>query len=101
MRRTPQAQHRRSLEFRNVRNAGHNAADTDPLTWSVEPTALGISSITMTAATAADDSGVEYSFVNVTDASHNTDCRTVLYLWTPDWITTRLTHTKFVQETRV
>jgi hypothetical protein len=44
----------------------------DPLTWSVEPTALGISSITMTAATATDDSGVEYSFVNVTDESHNT-----------------------------
>jgi pectin methylesterase-like acyl-CoA thioesterase len=44
----------------------------DPLTWSVEPMALSISSITMTATTATDDSGVEYRFVNVTDANHNT-----------------------------
>ncbi len=43
----------------------------DPLTWSVEPNAMGISSITMTATAATDESGVEYGFVNVTDANHN------------------------------
>jgi pectin methylesterase-like acyl-CoA thioesterase len=45
----------------------------DPMTWSVEPTAQGISAITMTASTATDDSGVEYFFKNVTDPNHNSD----------------------------
>lgn len=43
----------------------------DPMTWSIEPTAQGISTITMTASTATDDSGVEYFFKNVTDPNHN------------------------------
>jgi pectin methylesterase-like acyl-CoA thioesterase len=43
----------------------------DPLTWAVEPCATGLDSIAMTATTAADISGVEYYFTNVTDANHD------------------------------
>ncbi|MEN6386476.1 MAG: pectinesterase family protein [Phycisphaerales bacterium] len=43
----------------------------NPMQWSVEPHALSISSITMTAVTAIDASPVEYKFTNVTDGNHN------------------------------
>ncbi|GAG48401.1 unnamed protein product, partial [marine sediment metagenome] len=38
------------------------APDPNPLTWSVEPYATGTTSISMTATTATDDSGVQYYF---------------------------------------
>jgi hypothetical protein len=41
------------------------------MTWAVEPNATGIDTITMTATTAADISGVEYFFNNITDPNHN------------------------------
>jgi hypothetical protein len=44
----------------------------DPMEWSLEPEAVSKSSITMTATTATDDSGVEYKFINVTDTNHST-----------------------------
>jgi hypothetical protein len=47
------------------------APTPNPMTWAVEPNATGISSITMTATTATDISGVEYFFANVTDPNHN------------------------------
>ena len=43
----------------------------DPMTWSVEPYALGSTSISMTATTASDISGVEYYFANITDSIHD------------------------------
>ncbi|MGB5718017.1 MAG: family 16 glycosylhydrolase, partial [Gammaproteobacteria bacterium] len=52
------------------------AADTivpvpNPLTWSVLPYATGDTSISMTATTALDASGVEYYFANLTDPAHD------------------------------
>ena len=52
------------------------AADTtvpvpNPLTWSVLPYATGETSISMTATTALDASGVEYYFANLTDPAHD------------------------------
>jgi hypothetical protein len=47
----------------------------DPMTWASEPNAISSSSITMTAATAIDDSGVEYYFTNITDQNHNSGWR--------------------------
>jgi hypothetical protein len=41
------------------------------MTWAVEPNATGIDTITMTAVTATDISGVEYFFANITDPNHN------------------------------
>jgi O-glycosyl hydrolase len=49
----------------------YNPPDPDPMTWAVVPTATGPSSITMTASTASDISGVEYSFECVTGGGHN------------------------------
>ena len=43
----------------------------DPMTWAIEPNATGIDTITMTATTATDISGVEYFFANITDPNHN------------------------------
>ncbi len=43
----------------------------DPMTWAAEPNATDANSITMTAATATDTSGVEYYFTNITDQNHN------------------------------
>ena len=43
----------------------------DPMTWASYPTATGPSSITMTASTASDESGVEYSFVCTAGGGHN------------------------------
>jgi murein tripeptide amidase MpaA len=57
-------------------SATTNAPDTtipDPctMTWETEPAATGSSSISMTATTATDDSGVEYFFDCTTDGSHD------------------------------
>ncbi len=43
----------------------------NPLTWSVVPHATGSTSISMTATTASDISGVEYYFACITDAAHD------------------------------
>ncbi|MBN1765731.1 MAG: hypothetical protein JW860_10775, partial [Sedimentisphaerales bacterium] len=45
--------------------------DPNPMTWAQAPQATGTDSITMTAATASDDSGFEYYFNNVTDPNHD------------------------------
>lgn len=47
------------------------APSPDPLTWAVSPAADGTQEITMTASSAADDSGVEYYFNNITDPTHD------------------------------
>ncbi|MGE9271645.1 MAG: hypothetical protein ACQKBU_12645, partial [Verrucomicrobiales bacterium] len=49
------------------------APTPDPLTWEVEPTGLSPSTMTMTATTATDESGVQYYFTNesVPDGSHD------------------------------
>jgi GH35 family endo-1,4-beta-xylanase len=43
----------------------------DPMTWASYPTATGPGSITMTATTATDESGVQYSFVCTAGGGHN------------------------------
>jgi GH35 family endo-1,4-beta-xylanase len=43
----------------------------DPMTWATEPYATGPSSIAMTATTATDESGVEYSFVCTAGGGHD------------------------------
>jgi autotransporter-associated beta strand protein len=43
----------------------------NPMTWEVPPTALSTSSITMTATTATDDSGVEYYFACIAGGGNN------------------------------
>jgi GH35 family endo-1,4-beta-xylanase len=43
----------------------------DPMTWSSEPATSGESSIVMTATTATDESGVEYSFVCTAGGGHD------------------------------
>ena len=53
--------------YSTTKSATTNAVDTtapspDPMTWSTEPYATGASSISMTATTATDASGVEYYF---------------------------------------
>jgi len=57
------------------------AADTivpvpNPLTWSVLPYSTGDASISMTATTALDASGVEYYFANLTDPAHDSGWQT-------------------------
>lgn len=47
------------------------APTPDPMTWVSQPAATGIDTITMTATTAHDSSGVEYFFANITDPNHN------------------------------
>lgn len=47
------------------------APSPDPLTWSSEPAAASTTSITMTATTATDVSGVEYSFECTSGGGHN------------------------------
>jgi hypothetical protein len=49
----------------------HEAPAPDPMTWATPPKATGISTITMTASAAADRSGVQYFFANITDPNHN------------------------------
>ena len=43
----------------------------DPMTWASAPQATGSTSISMTATTASDISGVEYYFACITDADHD------------------------------
>ncbi|MHC4498486.1 MAG: fibronectin type III domain-containing protein, partial [Planctomycetota bacterium] len=43
----------------------------DPMTWASVPVATGPNSISMTATTASDASGVEYYFANLTDPNHD------------------------------
>jgi hypothetical protein len=43
------------------------------MTWAVEPNATSFDTITMTATTATDISGVEYFFANITDPNHNSE----------------------------
>lgn len=43
----------------------------DPMTWASPPEMVNSSTITMTATTATDDSGVEYYFENTTDPNHD------------------------------
>jgi hypothetical protein len=45
----------------------------DPMTWSVQPHAVGTDSIEMTASTATDFSGVEYRFICTFGAGHSSD----------------------------
>jgi hypothetical protein len=59
-------------EAASAMTADDNAAPMpNPMSWAAQPSATGTDSITMTATTASDLSGVEYFFANVTDASHN------------------------------
>ncbi|MFT5857404.1 MAG: hypothetical protein ACI8XO_004665, partial [Verrucomicrobiales bacterium] len=48
----------------------------DPLSWASVPTSAGPSSITMTATTASDSSGVEYYFENLSDPAHDSGWQT-------------------------
>lgn|GEM_PF-787037 len=49
-----------------------NAAPSpDPMTWDMAPTAAGLYSITMTATTASDESGVEYFFACTAGSGHD------------------------------
>jgi len=47
------------------------APTPDPMTWAEAPQATGSTSISMTATTASDSSGVEYYFACITDAAHD------------------------------
>jgi hypothetical protein len=57
----------------------------DPSAWAIAPNAINSSSITMTATTATDISGVEYYFANITDPNHNSN-----WVASPTWIDTGL-----------
>ncbi|MHC4866973.1 MAG: hypothetical protein ACYTEX_23090 [Planctomycetota bacterium] len=48
-----------------------NAPTPDPMTWATVPYSTGTTSISMTATTATDSSGVEYYFACITDANHD------------------------------
>jgi hypothetical protein len=48
-----------------------NPPTPDPMTWAVEPHATGSASISMTATTASDVSGVRYYFACITDEAHD------------------------------
>ncbi|HDS85591.1 MAG TPA: hypothetical protein ENN97_10410 [Phycisphaerales bacterium] len=58
----------------------------DPMQWQQEPKAVGMSEVMMTAATAEDDSGVEYYFANLTDPAHDSGWQAE-----PQWLDTELT----------
>jgi glucuronoarabinoxylan endo-1,4-beta-xylanase len=49
----------------------YNAPTPNPMTWATVPTATGSHTITMTASTASDISGVEYSFDCLTAVGHD------------------------------
>jgi pectate lyase len=49
----------------------NEAPTPSPMAWSVMPHAQGIDTVVMTAVTAADRSGVQYLFANLTDPNHN------------------------------
>jgi len=57
----------------------------NPIVWTIEPNAISSSSITMTATTATDISGVEYYFANVTDPNHDSN-----WVSSPVWTDTGL-----------
>ncbi|MCK4959609.1 MAG: hypothetical protein KAT00_09410, partial [Planctomycetes bacterium] len=72
-----------SVYFNETGESGGQSAMTedstapapDPATWAVEPFAIGFTSISMTATTATDVSGVEYYFANITDPNHDSGWR--------------------------
>jgi len=55
---------------------GRSTPTPNPMTWAVEPIALGASSISMTATQATPVSGVEYFFDCVTDGGHDSTWQT-------------------------
>jgi hypothetical protein len=57
----------------------------DTMTWAIEPRTISGSSITMTANTVTDDSGVEYYFANITDPNHDSG-----WVASPSWTDTGL-----------
>jgi hypothetical protein len=57
----------------------------NPIVWAIEPNAISSSSITMTANTADDISGVEYYFANITDSNHDSN-----WVSSPVWTDTGL-----------
>ncbi len=57
-----------------------NSPTPDPLVWTLEPNAINISEIEMTAVTAVDDLyNVEYYFNNVTDPNHDSGWQSSTY----------------------
>ncbi|MBN2020913.1 MAG: hypothetical protein JW749_11905, partial [Sedimentisphaerales bacterium] len=56
-----------------------NAPTPDPMTWTLEPTATGETSIEMTATTASDISGVEYYFDCLTAGGHDSSWQDSTY----------------------
>ena len=61
------------------------APTPNPIVWAIEPNAISSSSITMTATTATDISGVEYYFANTTDPNHDSN-----WVSSPVWTDTGL-----------
>jgi hypothetical protein len=57
----------------------------NPMTWASEPNAISNSSISMTANTASDLSGVQYYFANITDSNHDSN-----WVASPVWTDTGL-----------
>jgi len=64
----------------------------DPMTWASAPSSAGPTSITMTASTASDVSGVEYYFNNVTDPNHDSNWQNSS-AYTDTGLTTGLSYT--------
>jgi hypothetical protein len=52
-------------------NVDIEAPEPDPITWAVVPHSTGTASISMTASTASDPSGVEYLFTNTAGGGNN------------------------------
>ncbi len=68
------------------------APTPDPMTWSQAPQATSWDTVTMTATTASDISGVEYYFANITDASHDSGWQTAS-AYTDSGLTSGVTYT--------
>jgi hypothetical protein len=64
----------------------------NPMGWLIEPNAISSSSITMTAATATDISGVEYYFANITDPNHDSNWVSSP-VWTDNGLVNNTTYT--------
>ncbi|MCX5633026.1 MAG: hypothetical protein NTW93_05065 [Phycisphaerae bacterium] len=62
-----------SIEASATTQADTTAPLPNPMTFAIAPNAISYSSITMTATTAVDNSGVEYYFANITDPNHDSD----------------------------
>ena len=60
-----------AYEFDHDAPADITAPSPDPMTWATEPHSTGESSISMTAASAFDDSGVEYYFTCTAGGGHD------------------------------